>query len=66
MDWSDDPYVDYFTVSRDARALANVMTLTLIDSSVVFNQSYCYAATGYDRTGYVVAASDIACITIFP
>lgn len=66
VDWSNDPYADFFTVSRDARVLANARSLTLVDSSVFYNQSHCYAVTGYDRAGHVISASDIACITIFP
>jgi hypothetical protein len=66
VDWSDDPFVDTYTVSRDGRVLANVNSTTVIDNSVVFDQSYCYLVTGYDRFGNLIAASDQACITIFP
>ena len=37
VDWSDDPYVASFTVSRDGYALATVASLTLIDASVIVN-----------------------------
>src|SRR4030088_7912 len=66
VDWSDDPFVDFFTVSRDGFVLADVRSTTLIDNSVVFDQSYCYLVTGHDRAGNLIAASDRACITIFP
>lgn len=66
VDWSDDPYVASFTVSRDGYALATVASLTLIDASVFVNQSYCYQVSGYDPSGLLVAASDNACVTVFP
>lgn len=66
IDWSDDPYVASFTVSRDGYALANVTSLTLIDASVLFDNSYCYEVSGYDASGVLIAASDAACLTIFP
>ena len=66
VDWSDDPYVASFTVSRDGYALATVASLTLIDASVFVNQSYCYQVSGYDPSGLLVAASHNACVTVFP
>lgn len=66
IDWSDDPYVAIFTVTRDGYILADVDATTLIDASVVVGQSYCYQVAGYDPSGLLVAASDIACVTIFP
>jgi hypothetical protein len=67
VDWSDDPFVDFFTVSRDGFVLSDVRSsTTLIDASVVFDQSYCYLVTGHDQAGNLIAASDRACITIIP
>lgn len=66
IDWSDDPYADTFTVRRDGFALARVNATTLIDASVFVDQSYCYEVLGFDRSGLLVAASDTACVTIFP
>lgn len=67
VDWTDDPYVASFTVSRDGYVLASSVTSTaLIDQSVVFNQTYCYLVNGYDSRGYLIAQSDPACITIVP
>ena len=66
VDWSDDPSAASFTVSRDGRPLANVQSTTLIDHSVLFDQSYCYLVTGYDQFGSLIAESDQACITIVP
>lgn len=67
VDWSDDPAVADFTVSRDGFLLAsNVTSTTLIDRSVSFNQTYCYLIDGYDRRGNLIAQSDPACITIVP
>ena len=66
VDWSDDPYVASFTVSRDGFVLAIVGSLTLIDASVIVNQSYCYQVSGYDSSGFLIASSDTACVTVFP
>ena len=66
VDWSDDPFVARFTVSRDGFTLATVNSLTLIDASVFVNASYCYQVSGYDPSGLLVAASDTACVTVFP
>ena len=66
VDWSNDRNVSSFTVSRDGYALATVASLTLIDASVIVNQSYCYQVSGYDPSGLLVAASDTACVTVFP
>lgn len=66
VDWSDDPAVATFSVSRDGVFLADVMSTTLIDNSVVFDQSYCYLVTGHDGAGKLIAESDQACITIVP
>ena len=67
VDWTDDPYVADFTVSRDGYVLAgNVTSTTLIDHSVDFDQTYCYLVDGYDGRGNLVAQSDPACITIVP
>lgn len=64
VDWSDDPFVDSFTVDRNGFAFVNVRSTTLIDNSVIFDQSYCYQVFGYDRAGNLIAASDQACIAI--
>ncbi len=67
VDWTDDLSVADFTVSRDGFVLAsNVTSTTLIDHSVVFDQSYCYLVDGYDGRGNLIAQSDPACITIVP
>lgn len=67
VDWTDNPYVTDFTVSRDGYVLASYVTsTTLIDSSVVFDQTYCYLVDGYDGRGNLIAQSDPACITIVP
>ena len=66
VDWSDDPYAASFAVSRDGYTLARVTSNTLIDASVIIDQSYCYQVSGYDPFGLLVAASDTACVTIFP
>lgn len=67
VDWSDDPYVASFVVGRDGSALVtNVTSTTVVDNSVVFDQSYCYWVDGYDGAGNLIAASDTACITIVP
>ncbi len=66
VDWSDDSFVSVFTVFRDESKLADVRSTTLIDNSVVFDQSYCYLVTGYDGAGNLIAQSDRACITIVP
>ncbi len=65
VDWSDDPFVDNFTVDRDGFAFVNVRSTTLIDNSVRFGQSYCYQVFGFSRAGNLIAQSDQACITIF-
>lgn len=65
VDWSDDPFVDVFTVSRDGGVLVDTTVTTLIDDSVVFDRDYCYSVTGYDRSGNLIAASGTACITLF-
>lgn len=64
VDWTDDPFVDSFTVDRNGFAFVNVRSTTLIDNSVIFDQSYCYQVFGYDRAGNLIAASDQACIAI--
>ncbi len=67
VDWTDDPYVTDFTVSRDGYVLASYVTsTTLIDRSVVYDQTYCYLVDGYDSLGNLIAQSDPACITIVP
>lgn len=67
VDWTDDPDVTDFTVSRDGFVLAsNVTSATLIDQSVFFDQTYCYLVDGYDGRGNLIAQSDPACITIVP
>jgi hypothetical protein len=66
IDWSDDPAVSHFTVRRDGFALATLATTTLIDASVIVNESYCYRVSGYDDVGDLVAVTDTACITVVP
>ena len=66
VDWSDDPYVAYYTVRRDGYALASVDANTLIDASVVLDASYCYRVEGYDSAGGLLDLSDVACVTVFP
>ncbi len=67
VDWTDDPDVTDFAVSRDGYLLAsNLNSTTLIDHSVVFDQTYCYLVDGYDGRGNLIAQSDPACITIVP
>ncbi len=67
VDWTDDPDVTDFAVSRDGYVLAsNVTSTTLIDHSVVFDQTYCYLVDGYDGRGNLIAQSNPACLTIVP
>ena len=66
IDWSNDPFVASFTVSRDGYNIATVGSLTLIDASVLINQSYCYQVSGYNSSGLFIAATDTSCLTIFP
>ncbi len=66
VDWSDDPYVASFQVVRDGYPLATVTTTSLIDASVLINETYCYQVQGYDGVGVLVAASSSGCITIIP
>jgi hypothetical protein len=66
VDWSDDPDVHQFTVERNGETLANVMSTSLIDSSVLTNVQYCYQVSGYSATGDLIAATDTACIVPSP
>ena len=66
VDWSNDPHVAGFAVNRDGFTLATVASLTLIDTSVIVDQSYCYQVSGYDPSGMLISASDTACVTVFP
>ncbi len=66
VDWSDDPYVASFIVSRDGYDLAIINSLSFIDAAVMIDQSYCYDVSGYDSFGMLVALSDIACLTVVP
>ncbi|GAC1606214.1 MAG: hypothetical protein NVS3B2_13420 [Ramlibacter sp.] len=66
VDWSDDPRAASFLVLRDGSALARVTSTTLIDRSVIFNETYCYQVEGHDAAGQLVAASSNGCITIVP
>lgn len=66
VDWSDDPLVARFVVLRDGVSLATVTTTSLIDASVLINETYCYQVQGFDAAWLLVAASSIGCVTIFP
>ncbi len=67
VDWSDDPRVASFLVIRDGFDLATVTSTTsLIDNSVIFNETYCYQVEGRDPAGQLVAATSTGCITIVP
>jgi hypothetical protein len=67
VDWSDHPLVASFVVSRDGFHLATVTTVTsLIDNTVLVNETYCYQVNGYDAAGVLVAATDTGCITVVP
>ena len=67
VDWSDDPRVARFIVLRDGYALATTSTTTtLIDNSVIVNETYCYQVQGQDAAGYLVAATSNGCISIIP
>ncbi|MGH8821479.1 MAG: hypothetical protein ACREWJ_09345 [Rhodoferax sp.] len=66
VDWGDDPDVYSFDVLRDGTLLATVNTLSVIDNTVYFNETYCYQVQGYDASGLLVAATDTGCITIVP
>jgi hypothetical protein len=63
VDWSDDRYVDHYSVRRNGVRLSRaVSTTTLIDMSVISNAQYCYQVLGYDFVGILVSASEVACI----
>ena len=65
LDWSDDPIVATFRVTRNGQVLADVTSTTsLIDASVLFNAQYCYQVFGYDPSAQLVSATDPACVTI--
>ena len=67
VDWSDDPRAASFLVLRDGFALATVTTTTsLIDASVLINETFCYQVQGFDAAGQLVAASSSGCIAILP
>lgn len=66
LDWSDDPHVASFLVLRDGFSLATVTTTSLIDTSVLINETYCYQVQGYDAAGLLVATSSSGCVTILP
>jgi hypothetical protein len=66
VDWSDDPSVAIFVVSRDGDHLATVTTTSLIDNSVLVNETYCYQVNGYDAAGVLTAATSTGCITVIP
>lgn len=66
VDWSDDPRVARFLVLRDGYVLATTTTTTLIDNSVIVNETYCYQVQGQDTAGYLVAATSNGCISIIP
>ncbi|WP_142817626.1 hypothetical protein [Rhodoferax sediminis] len=66
VDWSDDSYVASFQVVRDGYPLATVTTTSLVDASVLVNETYCYQVQGYDAAGQLVAATSSGCITIIP
>jgi hypothetical protein len=64
--WSDDRYAASFVVRRDGYRLATVTGLSLIDASVLIDETYCYQVSGYDAYGYLVSASATACVTLLP
>lgn len=64
--WSDDPYVDTFTVRRNGVFLARVTTTALVDAAVLIDETYCYQVSGHDADGFLVAQSATGCITILP
>lgn len=66
VDWSDDPRAVSFLVIRDGFDLATVTSTSLVDNSVIFDETYCYQVEGHDAAGRLVAASSNGCITIFP
>ncbi|MBS0340895.1 MAG: hypothetical protein JSS56_10235 [Proteobacteria bacterium] len=67
VDWSDDPDVASFVVVRDGSVLATVSSTTsLVDTSVIFNDTYCYRVDGYDAFGHLIAGSSTGCLTIVP
>jgi hypothetical protein len=65
VEWTDDPLAASFLVLRDGFALATVTSVSLIDTSVFFNNTYCYRVEGYDVAGQLVSASSTGCISIF-
>jgi hypothetical protein len=66
LDWSDNPYVDYFVVLRDGYLLATVDDVALIDNGVYFNETHCYQVQGYNRARQLLAASSVGCLTVYP
>lgn len=62
--WSDDPLAASFTVFRDGVVLADVDAVALVDASVFPDETYCYQVSGYDESGFLVSASDTACVTL--
>ncbi|MEP7058396.1 MAG: hypothetical protein ABI809_11560 [Caldimonas sp.] len=65
IDWSDDPAVYSYTVTRDGATLAaGLASSVLIDASVIFNVQYCYQVFGYDRSGQVISATEVACVIV--
>lgn len=64
--WSDDRYAATFVVRRDGYRLATVNSLSLIDASVLADETYCYQVSGYDIDGFLVSASSTGCITLLP
>ncbi|HEU0199904.1 MAG TPA: hypothetical protein VFR86_05670 [Burkholderiaceae bacterium] len=53
-----------FTVRRDGFTLAVIITTSLIDASVLIDETYCYQVSGYDKHGFLVAESETGCITV--
>ena len=65
LDWSSDPYAAVYDVSRDGYPLARVGSTTLVDSSGLIGERYCYQVVGRDGRGVVVSTSSVGCLTLF-
>lgn len=65
LDWSFDPAVLAYCVTRDGVGLASVGTTSIIDESVFLGDEFCYQVLGLGAGAVTVSASAVACTTLY-
>ncbi len=66
VEWSDDPFADFFVITRNGAEFVETNALAIVDHAVEPYGRYCYHVAGVTADGFLTSSSVLGCIDIVP